>query len=94
MLDGGRVVSHAIEGVEDPEGKFKMYANYSEPASKIPSHRMLAIRRGAKEGILSFEIELDREAPLTYLQGQGDPATRAIGCNILNRPPKTPTSGC
>ena len=58
------VVSRAIEGVEDPEGKFKMYADYSEPASKIPSHRMLAIRRGAKEGVLTFEIELDpRAAP-------------------------------
>jgi uncharacterized protein len=69
MLEGGRVVSHAIPGVEDPEGKFKMYAGYSEPVSKIPSHRMLAVRRGSKEGLLGFEIELDREAPLTYLRG-------------------------
>ena len=58
------MVSHAIEGAEDPEGKYKMYAQYSEPAAKIPSHRMLAIRRGAKEGILRFEIELDRAAAL------------------------------
>jgi uncharacterized protein len=64
----GRVTSRAIEGVEDPEGKFKIYANYSEPASKIPSHRMLAIRRGAKEGILTFEIELEPEKPLAWLR--------------------------
>jgi protein Tex len=69
MMDGGRVVCRAIPGVEDPEGKFKMYTDYSEPAAKIPSHRMLAIRRGSKEGILSFEIELDREATLPYLRG-------------------------
>ncbi|MCE5310105.1 MAG: RNA-binding transcriptional accessory protein [Acidobacteriales bacterium] len=69
MMDTGRVVSRAIPGVEDPEGKYKMYAEYSEPAAKIPSHRMLAIRRGSKEGILGFEIELDREAALTYLRG-------------------------
>jgi len=69
MMDNGRVVSRAIPGVEDPEGKFKMYAEYSEPVAKIPSHRMLAIRRGSKEGILGFEIELDREAALTYLRG-------------------------
>src|SRR5664279_4606984 len=50
MMAEGRVTSRAIEGVVDPEGKYKMYASYSEPAAKIPSHRMLAIRRGAKEG--------------------------------------------
>src|SRR5579872_469249 len=67
MMEDGRVVSRAIEGVADPEGKFQMYAQYSEPASKIPSHRMLAIRRGAKEGILTFEIELEKEKALAWL---------------------------
>src|SRR5262249_1027385 len=70
MMDYGVVVSRAIEGAEDPEGKYKMYAAYSEPASKIPSHRMLAIRRGAKEGALHFEIELEAEKPLTYLKNK------------------------
>ena len=70
MAAEGIVACHAIEGAQDPEGKFKMYAQYSEPAAKIPSHRMLAIRRGAKEGVLSFEIELEREKPLAWLRGQ------------------------
>ena len=70
MMADGVVSSRAIEGAEDPEGKFKMYAEYSEPAAKIPSHRMLAIRRGAKEGVLTFEIELPREKPLAYLYAQ------------------------
>src|SRR5450755_2194503 len=68
MMTDGRVTSRAIEGVEDPEGKFKMYASYSEAASKIPSHRMLAIRRGAKEGVLTFEIELDPQQPQAWLR--------------------------
>jgi protein Tex len=70
MMEQGRVTSRAIEGVEDPEGKYKMYAGYSEPASKIPSHRMLAIRRGAKEGFLTFEIELESEQALTILKSR------------------------
>src|SRR5713101_4720656 len=70
MLDHGLVVSKAIEGAADPEGKYKMYVQFSEPAAKIPSHRMLAIRRGAKEGILRFEIELDATQPLTYLKNK------------------------
>ncbi|MBS1854481.1 MAG: RNA-binding transcriptional accessory protein [Acidobacteria bacterium] len=70
MAADGRVTSRAIEGVADPEGKFQMYANYSEPAAKIPSHRMLAIRRGAKEGVLTFEIELERAQPLAWLRSR------------------------
>jgi uncharacterized protein len=70
MMADGRVVSRAIEGVDDPEGKFKMYADYSEPAAKIPSHRMLAIRRGAKEGVLTFEIELEKTQPVTWLRSR------------------------
>jgi uncharacterized protein len=70
MMADGRVNSRAIEGAPDPEGKFKMYASYSEPASKIPSHRMLAIRRGAKEGVLTFEIELDPQQPQAWLRAR------------------------
>ena len=68
MLSEGMVVSRAVENANDPEGKFKMYFEYSEPASKIPSHRMLAIRRGANENILYFQIELDPLKPVAYLK--------------------------
>jgi protein Tex len=70
MMDNGVVVSRAIEGAQDPEGKYQMYADYKEPASKIPSHRMLAIRRGAKEEVLTFEIELERSGPIAYLRAK------------------------
>ncbi len=70
MLAEGVVASRAIEGAPDPEGKFKMYMDYREPAARIPSHRMLAIRRGAAEGVLAFEIELEREKPIAYLRAQ------------------------
>jgi uncharacterized protein len=70
MLRDGLVVSRAIEGAADPEGKFKMYADYREPVAKIPSHRMLAIRRGAQEEVLRFEIELDHLGPKAYLQSK------------------------
>ena len=35
MMAEGVVASQAIEGVPDPEGKFKMYADYSEPAPRF-----------------------------------------------------------
>lgn len=70
MLSEGMVVSRAVEDAKDPEGKFKMYFEYSEPASKIPSHRMLAIRRGSNENILYFQIELDALKPVAYLKSK------------------------
>ncbi len=70
MSEKGVVCSRAIEGVEDPEGKYRMYADYREPAARIPSHRMLAVRRGAKEGFLTFEIELDPSQPLAWLKSR------------------------
>jgi protein Tex len=70
MMDNGWVVSRMIDETKDPEGKYKMYADYRELAAKIPSHRMLAIRRGSKEEALSFEIELEQTGPLNYLRNK------------------------
>ena len=70
MMNEGMVVSKAVEGASDPEGKFKMYLDYSELASKIPSHRMLAIRRGSSENIIYFQIELDPVQPVAYLKNR------------------------
>ncbi len=67
MTDHGMVASRAIEGVEDPERKYHMYADYREPVSRIPSHRMLAVRRGAKEGFLTFEIQMEAAPPVAWL---------------------------
>jgi protein Tex len=64
MMNEGVVVSKTVEGASDPEGKFQMYADYRELASKIPSHRMLAIRRGANKNILYFQIELESDRPV------------------------------
>lgn len=36
--------------------KYKDYFEWDEPIHKIPSHRLLAIRRGEKEGFLSMNI--------------------------------------
>ena len=70
MSQEGIVVSHAIEGAEDPEGKYAMYADFQEAVKTIPSHRMLAIRRGAKENILFFEIQLGEETAVQWLKSK------------------------
>jgi protein Tex len=70
MYDEGVIVSRKIEDAVDEQEKFKMYYDYREPARKIPSHRMLAIRRGESENVLFFLIELEPLRPVTYLKSQ------------------------
>jgi len=50
--------------------KYETYHNFSEPLRSIPSHRLLAIRRGVKERWLQFTITVDREAILARLREQ------------------------
>jgi uncharacterized protein len=40
----------------DQVSKFEMYYDYQEPLGSVPSHRMLAMRRGEKEGVLYLSI--------------------------------------
>ena len=47
--------------------RFKPYFEFSEPIRKIPSHRLLALRRGEKEEILTVKLVVDREKFVTHL---------------------------
>src|SRR6266699_1486566 len=70
MVHEGLVRAKVVAGKENEKTKYEMYYNFEETVSKIPSHRMLAIRRGTREGILSFSIDVDNEKFLTALLPQ------------------------
>jgi uncharacterized protein len=53
---------------EEAAAKFKDYFNWSEPVAKIPSHRMLAIRRGESEGLLMMRIQPPEEDALALIE--------------------------
>lgn len=40
--------------------KYEQYYDYSEPVRRVPSHRILAIRRGEQEGVLRVKIATQR----------------------------------
>lgn len=50
--------------------KYKDYFEWDEPIAKIPSHRLLAIRRGEKEGFLSMNIAPEEEEALDIIERQ------------------------
>ncbi len=53
----GRIRSTALPGKGTEVSKFQDYYDHQEPLIEIPSHRMLAIRRGEAEGFLAWTIE-------------------------------------
>ncbi len=58
---GAVVSSKLIKGKEEEAIKYKDYFDFSEPLKKCPSHRLLAIRRGEKEGLLKVNISPEDE---------------------------------
>lgn len=50
-----------VKAVTEDAGVYEMYKDYSEPVSKIPDHRILAINRGEKEEILKVSLDFDRD---------------------------------
>ncbi len=63
----GNVVSTVVPAKAEQKTKYNMYYNRREPVTTIPSHRVLAIRRGSKEGILTSSIEGDHAKAIEFL---------------------------
>lgn len=62
------ISSKVLSGKEVEAAKFKDYFDWSEPAAKAPSHRILAIRRGEKEGFLMMRIQPPEASVLAVLE--------------------------
>ena len=70
MFDEGVIACRKVTDAVDEQSKFKMYYDYREPVKTIPSHRMLAMRRGEAENVLFFLIELDEPRAIGTLQSR------------------------
>ncbi|MFG1945289.1 Tex-like N-terminal domain-containing protein [Nonomuraea sp. NPDC048826] len=62
LWERGTLASKVREGKEEAGAKFSDYFDFSEPFTKLPSHRILAIFRGEKEEILTVALEPDESA--------------------------------
>jgi uncharacterized protein len=73
----GAVRSTAVAGKDGEVSKFQDYYAYGEKLGDIPSHRVLAIRRGEAEGFLAWSIEAPVEEIAAVLRRQVVGARRA-----------------
>ncbi|MBX2966631.1 MAG: RNA-binding transcriptional accessory protein [Cyclobacteriaceae bacterium] len=66
----GTVTANVVKSKEAEGQKFKDYFDWNEPIAKTPSHRLLALRRGEKEGILMLDIFPPEESAIDALERQ------------------------
>jgi uncharacterized protein len=65
------IVSSKVKKGKEVDGvKYKDYFEFSQKLSEIPSHRLLAIRRGEEEGYLRVNIDIDSDRALSLLDRQ------------------------
>jgi uncharacterized protein len=64
------ITTKVVKAKKDDEGaqKFVQYFDWSEPISKAPSHRLLAILRAENEGFIKFKVEIDKEEAIDFIE--------------------------
>lgn len=68
FLKEGVFASRVINGKEAEAAKYKDYFDWSEPIKNAPSHRVLAMRRGEKEGFLLLDALPEEGAAVAVLE--------------------------
>lgn len=80
IFERGAVITSKVKKKKEEEAaKYRDYFDFSEPLNRIPSHRLLAIRRGEEEGVLSVDISPDENRAYEALDRlflRGSPACR------------------
>ena len=52
---------------EDPKETYRMYYDYQEPIRTIPGHRILALNRAEKEGVVRISCKIEKDLILNQL---------------------------
>lgn len=63
-----KIISKLIKGKAEEADKYRDYFDFSESLKHCSSHRLLAMRRGEKEGFLRVSIQADEENCLQKLR--------------------------
>ena len=76
--DAAWLVASVADESKDERGVYQMYYDYREKLSAIPPHRLLAINRGEREGILKVKLEGPEEENVKRTQARTVTNPRSI----------------
>ncbi|MHB1296416.1 MAG: Tex family protein [Anaerolineae bacterium] len=68
MLAHAALRAKLAKKADDADGKYRLYYDLQEPLANLRPHRVLAINRGEREGILDVNLELDDAHLVSGLQ--------------------------
>ena len=68
IYNNSKIVTKKKKNAVDEKKVYEMYYDYSEDVKYIKPHRVLAINRGEKEGVLSVSLEYNKEYIYNYLE--------------------------
>lgn len=68
MSNYGVIHSKLKKGATDESKTYEMYYDYEERVKYIKPHRVLALNRGEKEGVLSVNISVDDDYIISFLE--------------------------
>ena len=68
FIISGVVRTRVLKGKEEIGAKFRDYFDWSEPVHSVAGHRILAMRRGVNEKILSLRVSPPEEAAVDLLE--------------------------
>ncbi len=66
----GFISSKIKKGVNDENKTYSLYYDYIEKIKEIKSHRVLALNRGEKTGVLSVSITYDKDIIINWLESK------------------------
>jgi protein Tex len=70
-LKTGKIITKGIgDETAQKTSVYQMYWDYSEPLNQVKSHRILAINRGEREGMLDVTIDIDQDAAVDLLKSR------------------------
>ena len=68
IYNNSKIVTKKKKNAVDEKKVYEMYYDYSEDVKYIKPHRVLALNRGEKEGVLSVSLEYNKEYIYNYLE--------------------------
>lgn len=68
IYKNGTVITKKKKNAVDEKNTYEMYYEYSETVKYIKPHRIMAINRAEKEGVISVNIDYDNDKIIEYLE--------------------------
>jgi uncharacterized protein len=68
LWEQGTLVTKVKKGATDVEGKYADYYDFAQAIHRLPSHRILAINRAEREGVITATLEDSNTEALNFIQ--------------------------